>query len=304
MTESNLVTVIVTCFNQERWIEAAVRSVLSQKCCELECVVVDDGSSDGSAGIVQRLAAEDCRVRLVQQSNQGVSAARNTGYRQSQGRFIQFLDGDDLLKAGKLARHLQHFSEQPETDVSWCEHEYLDERTGKTARYPQCPIARQPLQQLLFEWFDGVSLPIHAAVFRRSLWAGGEVPFSETYRDRCEDWVFLVSVALKSAVFSGVPDVLCVYRLGVSGFTTSAIDWNTAALRAAFEIAGLLPAGLRDEFLGQVLRRTLDRCVRLQKPLILRESLNWRIGYYLTRPFYLLSQSVLRVCAVCRRQQN
>jgi len=56
---------------------------------------------------------------------------------------------------------------------------------------------------------------------------------------------------------------------------TRAIDWNAAALRTVFEIAGLLPAELRDEFLGQVLRRTLDRCVRLQKPLILRESLNW-----------------------------
>ncbi|MFN9036940.1 MAG: glycosyltransferase family 2 protein, partial [Planctomyces sp.] len=86
------VSVIVTCFNQERWIAAAVQSVLQQTLAGLECIVVDDGSADGSAAVVQRLQQQDSRIRLVRQSNQGVSAARNAGFQLARGSLIQFLD--------------------------------------------------------------------------------------------------------------------------------------------------------------------------------------------------------------------
>ena len=295
------VSVIVTCFNQERWIAAAVQSVLQQTLAGLECIVVDDGSADGSAAVVQRLQQQDSRIRLVRQSNQGVSAARNAGFELARGSLIQFLDGDDLLQREKLRLHAEHFQRCPDTDVSWCDHEYLDDRSGVVSRYPQALLDRQPLEQMLGAWFDGVSLPIHAAVFRRSLWSAGELPFPVHYRGRCEDWVFLVSVALKRAIFSRLDGVLCVYRVGAAGFTSSAVEWNAAALRAAVEIAGMLPPEQREAFLMQTFRRTLDRCVRLQKPQILRESTNWRIGYVLTRPWFLAYRAVRTLLAAAGR---
>lgn len=99
------VAVVVPAYQAGRYIAATLRSVQAQTFTNWECIVVDDGSTDGTAAVVRSIAATDERVRLVRQVNRGLSAARNTGILNiSPGvEFISFVDADDMLCDSALA---------------------------------------------------------------------------------------------------------------------------------------------------------------------------------------------------------
>lgn len=95
-------------FNAEKTMRRSIESVLGQTCRALELVAVDDGSSDGSVGILREYAAADARVQLVLQArNGGVAAARNAGVRAASGSHVAFLDSDDWWHHRKLELQLQ-----------------------------------------------------------------------------------------------------------------------------------------------------------------------------------------------------
>jgi glycosyltransferase involved in cell wall biosynthesis len=100
------VSVIVPAFNAERFIERTLNSALNQTCDSFEVIVVDDGSTDRTAALVEKVAARDGRVRLIQTKNSGVAAARNLGISQARGSLIAPLDADDLWHPDKLTRQL------------------------------------------------------------------------------------------------------------------------------------------------------------------------------------------------------
>lgn len=95
------IDVVMPLYNKRDYVEAAIRSALAQRGLH-ELIVVDDGSTDGSADIVANLAREDARVRLLRQANAGVSAARNRGVQASTAEYVAFLDADDLYLPGFL----------------------------------------------------------------------------------------------------------------------------------------------------------------------------------------------------------
>ena len=92
---------VVPLYNKAEYIERAVRSILNQTYTDLEAVIVDDGSSDESAAIVE--AIQDPRIRLIRQANAGEGAARNRGIRESRADIVAFLDADDEYRSGFLA---------------------------------------------------------------------------------------------------------------------------------------------------------------------------------------------------------
>jgi glycosyltransferase involved in cell wall biosynthesis len=101
-----LISVIVPAYNVERFVARTLRSVLAQTHRNIEVVVVDDGSTDRTAVVVQEIAAKDSRVRLLRSRNQGVSAARNLAIAESRGRLIAPVDADDIWHPDKLRRQL------------------------------------------------------------------------------------------------------------------------------------------------------------------------------------------------------
>jgi glycosyltransferase involved in cell wall biosynthesis len=104
-----LISVIVPAYNRERHLGAALASIVSQGHRPLEIVVVDDGSTDGTADVARSFPL----VHHVYQRNQGPPAARNTGLAHCHGALIAFLDADDLWPAGKLERQVDHLAKNP-----------------------------------------------------------------------------------------------------------------------------------------------------------------------------------------------
>jgi GT2 family glycosyltransferase len=101
--DTPVVTVVVPCFNEDRFVSETLRSVLGQSFTRWECVVVDDASTDNSLEQIWSVARQDERFRVLRHRlNSGLSAARNTGLRAAQGRFVTFLDADDLLMRESL----------------------------------------------------------------------------------------------------------------------------------------------------------------------------------------------------------
>ena len=108
-------SVVIPLYNKEHYIEATIRSVLSQTCQDFEVIVVDDGSKDNSLALARKYESD--RVRVIAQENQGVSVARNTGIENARGKFIAFLDADDQWEAHYLAT-IQGLTDQyPESDI-------------------------------------------------------------------------------------------------------------------------------------------------------------------------------------------
>ncbi|MCR5376635.1 MAG: glycosyltransferase [Lachnospiraceae bacterium] len=95
ISEKTKVSVIVPVYNVKPFLEEALNSVVNQTYQEMEIILVDDGSTDGSSEICDEYAKRDNRIRLIRQSNQGLSAARNAGLNIMTGEFVAFLDSDD-----------------------------------------------------------------------------------------------------------------------------------------------------------------------------------------------------------------
>lgn len=111
---SVLVSILIPCYNAERWIARAIESALAQTWPHKEIIVVDDGSTDGSLEVIRRF---DGRIRWESGPNQGGNAARNRLLELAQGDWVQYLDADDYLRSTKLERQLKVAREHPDCDV-------------------------------------------------------------------------------------------------------------------------------------------------------------------------------------------
>lgn len=98
-----MISVIVTVYNIERYLEPCLKSILDSTYRDFEVILVDDGSADGSGLICDRYAALDHRVRVIHKANAGVSEARNTGLEAARGEYITFVDGDDIVHPNMFA---------------------------------------------------------------------------------------------------------------------------------------------------------------------------------------------------------
>ncbi len=121
-----MVSVIIPTFNRAHVLESALDSVLAQMYSPMEIIVVDDGSTDRTQSL---LSGYGEKVKVLTQTNQGVSAARNLGISHSKGAFIALLDSDDAWTPDKVARQIAFFSDNPEALI--CQTEELWIRNGR-----------------------------------------------------------------------------------------------------------------------------------------------------------------------------
>jgi glycosyltransferase involved in cell wall biosynthesis len=184
-------------FNVEAFVGAAIDSVRTQTLSDFELVVVDDGSTDSTAGVVERHAREDGRIRLLRQSNRGLSAARNTALQYATGEYIAILDSDDAWMPTFLESQVDILERRPEIDIvttnAWFVGGAFD---GKTASpYPD-PRPEPNLLNLLKDEHAVFVM----CVFRRRIYEaiGG---FDEEFRSN-EDYDYWIRAAIAGFRFA------------------------------------------------------------------------------------------------------
>ncbi|MBE9200176.1 MULTISPECIES: glycosyltransferase family 2 protein [unclassified Nodularia (in: cyanobacteria)] len=119
-----LVSFILPCFNRAIYLEKCVQSILNQTFSDLECLIIDDGSTDNTRQIADKLISKDARVKYFYKENGGVSSARNFGINQAAGDWIQCLDPDDWIHEDKTRFQLSHVNNSNQTEVIfYCDYE-------------------------------------------------------------------------------------------------------------------------------------------------------------------------------------
>ena len=114
-----MISVIVPVYNVEEYLEECLNSIQHQTYTDIEVILVNDGSRDGSKEICERYCQQDSRFHLINQENKGLSGARNRGMTESKGEFITFVDSDDVIKDDMLEQLLKHMTTE-EVDIVEC----------------------------------------------------------------------------------------------------------------------------------------------------------------------------------------
>jgi glycosyltransferase involved in cell wall biosynthesis len=200
-----LVSIIIPCYNAERWLSHAILSCLEQTYRPIEIVVIDDGSTDGSLDIIK---SYDKVITWETGPNRGGNAARNRGFALSKGEYIQFLDADDYLLPEKIARQVA-FLEETGADVvygDWRHQFYKPDGTWFLGKVVVTGMKHDILAALLSPWWVA---PL-ALLWRRQAvrQAGG---WDEDLRAG-QDKDILLSAALAGATICYQPGCYSIYR--------------------------------------------------------------------------------------------
>lgn len=115
----DLISVVVPVYNVENYLEECVQSILAQTYKHIEILLVDDGSTDGSGALCERLAEMDKRIQVIHQQNRGLSGARNTGLRYASGEYVLFIDSDDTILP-EMVERLAEKAKAADADVVCC----------------------------------------------------------------------------------------------------------------------------------------------------------------------------------------
>lgn len=135
----DLVSIIIPVYNAEQYIGQTIESVLNQTYENWELLLVDDGSKDSSCAIIEEYAKKDKRIRLICKENEGAAKARNTGVLEASGKYVAYLDADDLWLSCKLEKEIT-FALEKDVAFVFTGYEFADENgvgTGKIVKVPE-----------------------------------------------------------------------------------------------------------------------------------------------------------------------
>lgn len=212
------VSIVMPVYNGARFVAEALASVQREPGIEAEIVVVDDGSTDETTGVVSSISERDPRIRLLLCEHKGVSPARNVGVRAATGQYVTFLDSDDICPPGRIARQVRKLAACPDAAAV----------IGETLLFEELAQDLQPAPGS--RYLQILTVTLHSALFRRAVFDRLGL-FDETLGFG-EDVDFFLRLAEAEAPVVIEPEVASLYRRHAGNMTT---DSNAAK-------AGLLAA--------------------------------------------------------------
>lgn len=197
------VTVLMPAYNVEKYIREAIDSVLDQSFGNFELLIVNDGSKDGTAEIIR--SYHDPRIVLINQSNQGVSSALNTGLKQARGKYIARFDADDVCYPYRLQEQVDFMEKNPDHVLIGSDADYMDREGGFLYRYRNIGHTYEEICRHVTTYCPFV----HSTVFYRRdvvLELGGYNAKAHTF----EDWLLWTKFIKKGKCLNFVKPMISV----------------------------------------------------------------------------------------------
>jgi glycosyltransferase involved in cell wall biosynthesis len=254
--DPELVSVIIPCYQQGRYLEECVASLSAQCYTRWEAIIINDGSSDNTDETARELARRDIRIRYLSQNNSGLAAARNLGIRESRGGYVQFLDADDLLEPLKLWIHVDFLRQNPLTAVACGDVKYFDSETPGVFRARLNPDddpnwiadALSPGKVHLASWIKHNRIPVCSPIIRRALL--DDIGCFNTDLIAYEDWEFWLRALLRGHRFTYAPhdNAACLIRVHATSLSAAPRVVDDRLFRARHRFYSLLtthPASVR-----------------------------------------------------------
>ena len=222
------ISVIVPVFNLEEYIGECLESILKQTFQNIEIIVVDDNSSDGSVKVIEQFARKDSRIKMILlDKNHGAGHARNVGMQSARGDYLMFLDGDDFFSTDMLEK-LYSMCEKYSADIAVCNAYMHDHMSGKNDLFDETSRFQ----------FDKIGVPFHLKeiapyafqfmhemawnkLFRRKLVLNTGVKFQEQHN--ANDQFFVFANLMSAANIVMLPEPLVYYRTNVQGQLSKSI---------------------------------------------------------------------------------
>lgn len=210
-----LVSIVVPCYNVERWLEACLRSILAQTHHRIEVIAVNDRSTDGTGALLDRMAGEDERLRVIHaERNGGPHAARALGVSAAQGEVIGFADSDDRMRPTMVATLLNAMLRE-QADVAICsvaQEDEQDKPLDDKLRFDAYAVHSEDVlgRFARLEFRSGV---LWNKLFRRAVIEGPAQLRLEREVDAGEDHIVCLGAFAKAQRVVVVPDLLYVYRV-------------------------------------------------------------------------------------------
>lgn len=229
MVQTGRTSIVIPCYEQAHWLPDAIESALAQTYCDVEVVVVNDGSSDNTSEVASRYP-----VRLVEQENRGLSAARNAGIEAATGQFILPLDSDDMIDPTFVEKAVPLFTTGVGIVRAYQQNFGDDD---------QAYMLRDVKAVYDILEYNAICC---CSVFRRDLWekVGG---YDEDMRQGYEDWEFWIRILAKRKQVRTIPEVLFFYRKHGRSMVDDAIEKHDEIHeyiknkhRALYRAAGML----------------------------------------------------------------
>lgn len=207
-TANPLITLIITVYNIEEYLPACLDSALMQTYSNFEIILVDDGSSDGSAKICDEYAEKFEQVSVIHQKNMGLSGARNTGIKNAKGEYLALIDGDDLIASIFLSR-LYQAVETTGSDVAICNFIEFSETVPVATKASEIKaVSRNKAVTTLLVGQENRDVIVCNKLYKKTLFKNIEFPIGEIHEDNLTTYKLLAA----ASKVANIEDGLYFYR--------------------------------------------------------------------------------------------
>ena len=204
-----IISIIVPIYNVEEYVEACIRSILAQSFVDFELILVDDGSTDKSGFICDQYSEKDSRIRVVHIINGGAAEARNVGLNMISGKYVTFVDSDDIVEKDYLAV-LYHAIIQSQAEIATCENiDFTDEKDIIVKENNVQYNVVSGKEVLNIRYRKGFNIAVWGKIYRRDILDDMRFPVGRCY----EDQGFTPQVLYRASRVCLTNQILYYYRI-------------------------------------------------------------------------------------------
>ena len=226
-----LVSIIIPTYNDGQLVCQAIDSSLNQTYKNLEIIVVDDGSADNTEEMLTKKYRD--KIKYIRQENKGNGGARNTGIRYSSGKYLQFLDSDDLLDPDKINIQINELQKLNDNAICFCDYVCCDIEDMSIVNWYLSPkiISDNPLDDIILKWETELCIPIHCFLFDAVFFKNSGILFDENLPNHV-DWDCWMRIFSLNPRMIYIDKSLVYYRLRKNSITRGRANMRKGYLKA------------------------------------------------------------------------